>query len=49
MFHDYQKNLENTANLNNSLQGEDIQKMFGRGGELYMGGLNILWRDLVTP
>ena len=23
--------------------------MFGKGGEPYMEGLNILWRELITP
>ena len=29
-------------------KGEDIQ-IFGKGGEPYMGGLSILWEDLITP
>ena len=30
------------------LRGE-IFKNFGKGGELHMGGLSILWGDLITP
>ena len=39
MFHNYQISLENTANLNSSLLRGEIFKIFGKGGEAYMGGL----------
>ena len=30
------------------LRGETFN-IFGKGGEPYMGGLSILWEDLITP
>ena len=31
-----------------AFEGE-IFKFFWKGGALYMGGLSILWEDLITP
>ena len=39
MFHNYQISLENTVNLNSRLLKGEIFKIFGKGGEAYMGGL----------
>ena len=48
MFHDYQINLENSTNLNSSLQGGDTQNIWDGGGT-HIWGLSILWGDLITP
>ena len=52
MLFDYQINLSNTEDSKRSLKGGgggggDFE-YFQEGGELYMGGLGILWGDLVT-
>ena len=48
MFRDYQVNLENTTNLNSSTEGWRYSIYLGRGEEPYVGGLDILLRDLIT-
>ena len=49
MFRDYQVNLgKHCQSKQQPLRG-DIFKSFGKRGEPYMGGLSILWGDLITP
>ena len=42
MFPGYQINLRNNANLKQQPLKGEIFKIFGKGGEPYMGGLRIL-------
>ena len=49
MYPGYQINLRNNANLKQQPLKGEIFKIFGKGGEPYMGGLRILWGDLITP